>query len=186
MNKETIHDGQYVEYAYKLYDEDGGKLLFEASPDAPDVLVYGVSQEVIPGLIAAIKGLAAGDKFSATLPPEAAFGSRSDEYLIDVERDAFGDELPETVKPGAVLPMLTDRGFTVRGEVLEVGPETVRMDFNHPFAGKTVRFEGEILKVRPATPDELKPSCGCGCGDGCHGGCGDDGCHGGCGDNCSR
>lgn len=31
------------------------------------------------------------------------------------------------------------------------------MDFNHPFAGMTVRYDGEIIKVRKATPDEIHP-----------------------------
>ncbi len=29
------------------------------------------------------------------------------------------------------------------------------MDFNHQFAGKTLKFKGEVLEVRPATKDEL-------------------------------
>ncbi len=177
-NKEKIEEGKYVEYTYKLYDDATGELLFEAPADAPDVLVYGVSKDVIPGLLAAIKGLSAGDKFSVTLPAQVAFGERFDDNVIEVPREAFGEELPETVKVGAVLPMLTDQGFTVQGKVLEIGPDSVKMDFNHPFAGKTVRFDGEILLVREATPEELKPAHGCG-GCGCghdHGECGDGGC----------
>ena len=54
------------------------------------------------------------------------------------------------------------------------------MDFNHPLAKDDVRFDGKILVVRDATPEELNPSCGCGCGCGDHG-CGDD--CGGCGDD---
>ena len=64
----------FVAYSYKLYNDADGSLLFEAKPDAPDVMVYGVSQEVVPGLIAAIKDLSEGDRFGVTLPPETAFG----------------------------------------------------------------------------------------------------------------
>lgn len=60
------------------------------------------------------------------------------------------------------------------------------MDFNHPFAGMTVEFNGKVEEVREATLEELNPhhGCGCGCGDhgcgdGCDSGCGHD--HGGCG-----
>lgn len=45
------------------------------------------------------------------------------------------------------------------------------MDFNHPLAGEDLHFVGEIVTVRPATPEELHPSCG-GCGGGCN--CGDE------------
>ncbi len=50
-----------------------------------------------------------------------------------------------------------------------MGDKHIRMDFNHPFAGLTVRYDGRIEQVREATPDEIKPAGGCGCG-GCGGG----------------
>ena len=65
--------------------------------------------------------------------------------------------------------MMTAEGYRVIGTVLEIGDKKIRMDFNHPFAGMTVRYDGEIIKVRKATPDEIHPAGGCG---GCHGGCG--------------
>ena len=87
-------------------------------------------------------------------------------------------KLAQEVKVGAKLPMMTAEGFRVEGKVLEIGPDKIKMDFNHPFAGLTVRYEGEIDGVRDATPEELQPSCGCGgcAGGGCGGGCGSDGC----------
>ena len=40
-------------------------------------------------------------------------------------------------------------------EILEVNAEFVKMDFNHPLAGKDLHFEGDILEVREATADEI-------------------------------
>lgn len=54
---EKVGPGKFVAYSYKLYNDADGQLLFETPADAPDVMVYGVSQEVIPGLIAAVKDL---------------------------------------------------------------------------------------------------------------------------------
>ncbi|MDE7108923.1 MAG: peptidylprolyl isomerase, partial [Muribaculaceae bacterium] len=78
-------------------------------------------------------------------------------------------------------PMMTAEGYRVEGTVLEVG-DKIKMDFNHPFAGLTVTYKGEVDEVRDATPEELHPvgGCGGGCG-GCGGGCGSDG---NCGDSC--
>lgn len=183
-SKEKIGSGKFVAYAYKVYDDATDELLFEASKEEPDVMVYGISQEVIPGLIAAMKGLSAGDKFSVTLPPEVAFGERYEENVVELDPDIFmenGKVRPE-VKVGAELPMLTQEGFRVLGRVLEVGPK-IKMDFNHPFAGLTVKYDGEIVEVRDATPEELQPvSCGCGCGHDHEGGgcCGDHDHEGGC------
>lgn len=182
---EKVGPGKYVEYAYRLYNEADGALLFEATESEPDMMVYGVSHEVVPGLIAAMSDLGAGDKFEVTLPPVAAFGERHEEDVMELPRDIFmrDGELAEEVKPGAILPMMTAEGYRINGTVLEVGKK-IKMDFNHPFAGMTVRYDGRVVTVREATPEELSPAHGCGggCSGGCcggEGGCGDDSC--GCG-----
>ena len=153
--REEVESGKFVAYSYKLYNETGGlPLLFEAEEKAPDVMVYGVSQEIVPGLAATLKGLAKGDKFSVTLPPEAAFGHRSPEYEISLDPEIFmrGGEMAEEVKVGALLPMMTAEGFRIEGKVIEIA-DKIKMDFNHPFAGMTVRYEGKVEEVRNATPD---------------------------------
>jgi FKBP-type peptidyl-prolyl cis-trans isomerase SlyD len=43
----------------------------------------------------------------------------------------------------------------LQGKVIAVTNESVRMDFNHPMAGKTLHFAGQIIDVRLATTDEL-------------------------------
>lgn len=177
MDKELkVGPGMFVAYSYKLYNEADGKLLFETPKDHPDVMVYGVSQEVVPGLIAAMEGLKVGDRFGVTLPPMAAFGERHEEDVVELDREIFSRDgkLAEEVKTGAILPMMTADGHRVIGTVLEIGDEKIKMDFNHPFAGLTVRYDGEVVEVREATEQELKPMHGC--GGGCCGGCGDNGC----------
>ena len=66
--REVVGPGKFVAYSYKLYNDADGELLFEASSKAPDVMVYGVSHEIVPGLAAVLKDLAKNDKFSVTLP----------------------------------------------------------------------------------------------------------------------
>ena len=184
-NENKVGPGKYVKYAYKLYNEPDGELLFEAKSDAPDEMVYGVSQEVVPGLIAAMKDLAAGDKFEVVLPPAAAFGERYDDNVVTLEKEIFerDGKLAEEVKVGAELPMMTAEGFRILGKVMDITDKEVKMDFNHPFAGKTVKYVGEVVEVRDATPEELHPATG-GCGGGCC--CGSEGsCSGGsCEDGC--
>ncbi|MDE6792786.1 MAG: FKBP-type peptidyl-prolyl cis-trans isomerase, partial [Muribaculaceae bacterium] len=144
---------------------------------------FGVSHEIVPGLQAALEGLSKGDRFEVTLPPEAAFGNRSSEYLLELDKEIFmrDGKLADEVVVGAKLPMMTAEGYRVEGEVIEIG-DKIKMDFNHPFAGLTVTYKGEVDEVRDATQEELHPVSGCGggCG-GCGGSCGSDS---DCGDNC--
>lgn len=177
-----VGPGMYVEYSYKLYNDADGSQLFETPARQPDQMVYGVSQEIIPGLIAAMRDLKAGDKFGVTLPPAVAFGERNPDEVIELEKDIFmrDGELAEEVKPGAILPMMTAEGYRIAGTVLEIGNK-IKMDFNHPFAGLTVRYDGLVETVREATPEELTPTSGC--GGGC-GGCGGGNCGSDCGSSC--
>lgn len=177
--RQTAGPGKFVRYAYKLYNVADDALLFATPKGQPDEMVFGASQEVVPGLVNAIQGLGAGDRFEVELPPAAAFGDYDPRDVLDLDREIFmrdGQLAPE-VKEGAVLPMMTAEGYRVMGKVLEIGDRKVRMDLNHPFAGMTVRFAGEVTEVRDATEEDIHPTGGCG---GCHGGgCGDGGCCGG-------
>jgi len=38
---------------------------------------------------------------------------------------------------------------------MEVTPELIKMDFNHPLAGMDLHFSGSITAIREATADEL-------------------------------
>lgn len=190
--KEVVEPGKFVAFSYKLYNDDTNEVLFETEEGKPDVMVFGVSHEIVPGLAETMKGLAKGDKFGVTLPPAAAFGDRNPEYFLELDKDIFmrDGKLAEEVTAGATLPMMTAEGYRVMGKVLEVG-DKIKMDFNHPFAGLTVRYDGIIEEVREATPEELQPvhGCGGGCGscgsDGdCNGGCGGCGSEGDCNDGC--
>lgn len=181
-NKQKVDAGKFVAFSYKLYDDNTGELIFETGKQ-PDVMVFGVSHEIVPGLAETLKGLGEGDKFEVTLPPVVAFGERNPEYLLELDPSIFmrDGKMAEEVKVGAHLPMMTAEGFRVEGIVTEIG-DKIKMDFNHPFAGKTVRYEGKVEEVRDATPEELHPAGGCGgCGGGCCGSEGDSSC--GCGGN---
>lgn len=184
QKKNKVEPGMFVEYAYTVTNAADDSLLFEATKGHPDQMVFGASQEVIPALASAMEGLGEGGRFEITLPPQAAFGDLNPDYIMELDRSVFSEDgkLPEQVKVGAALPMMTGEGYRVVGVVKEIG-DKVTMDFNHPFAGLTVTFRGEVVTVRPATEDEIHPVSGCGgCGGGCCGG-GDGDCGGGdCGD----
>lgn len=191
---EKIEPGKYVELVYDLYEitPDGDeKLVHQVDPSDPEKIVSGVTPGVIIPLEKALQGLKAGDTYNVFVNAEEAFGPRDDEQIVELDKDIFevdGKFDSDVIKPGASVPMMTADGFKINGEVLEVGPEKVKMDFNHPLAGKNVRFKGSVLTVRDATPEELQPVHGCGCGchsadceEGCgcgdHHHCGDDSCH---------
>lgn len=183
---EKIQQGKYVEMVYDLYkvNPDGTQTLVHQSEESdPERFIYGVTPGMVVPLEKAIYALEVGGKFDLIVKAEDAFGPYDENQIVELDRDLFlvdGKFDSEFIKKGASVPMMTADGFRINGLVVEVTKASVKMDFNHPLAKDDVRFDGKILVVRDATPEELNPSCGCGCGCGDHG-CGDD-CGGGCGD----
>ncbi|MDE6652385.1 MAG: FKBP-type peptidyl-prolyl cis-trans isomerase [Paramuribaculum sp.] len=187
---EKIQPGKYVELGYDLYKitPEGEQLVHQTDTEDPEKIIFGVTRGMIRPLEVAIDGLEPGGEFDVTVKADEAFGPWDPEQIVTLDKEIFevdGKFDNDTIKPGAALPMMTQDGYKITGIVTEVTDDKVKMDFNHPLAGKDVRFKGKILAVRDATPEELQPAHGCGCG--CdHGSCGDDcGCeHDSCGDGC--
>ena len=173
---------RFVSISYSLYiDEDGEKRLVEkTTDDKPFELITGFGialdsfeQQVTP--------LEKGAKFDFSLTKDEAYGDYRDDLLMELGRDVFsinGHFDHEHVYQDAVIQMQNEEGNRFYGRVVEVGEEKVKIDLNHPLAGETLNFKGEILENREATEDEinhlmkhLTGGCGGHCGD-CESGCG--------------
>ncbi len=167
---ERIEPGKYVELGYDLYaiEADGKEtLVHQTDAEDPEKIVFGVTRGMIAPLEKAIEGLETGSKFDVKATAEEAFGPYDPDQIVELDRDIFvveGKFDEEMIKAGALVPMMTADGYRINGLVKEVTADKVKMDFNHPLAGKAVRFDGKILTVRDATPEELQPAHGCGCG----------------------
>jgi FKBP-type peptidyl-prolyl cis-trans isomerases 2 len=188
-----ISDEKMVSLTYVLTvnDENGGKEVMETvNADKPLQFMFGMGM-MLPEFEKNLEGLKVGDKFSFTLSPEQAYGEHIAEQLAELPKNIFevdGKFDSEMVHEDATIPMMTNTGQRVMGTVLEVKDDVVVMDFNHPLAGETLNFEGEILEVREATAEDIaqmnQEMDGCSCDS-----CGDEGCNsgsneGGCGCGC--
>ena len=72
----------------------------------------------------------------------------------DVPRANFPEDLD--LKPGVKLVAEDENGAAVPLEVVSVDGEHVKVDMNHPLAGKDLNFAIEVLEVRAATQEELR------------------------------
>ena len=182
-----ITANKYVAVTYDLHVGDGDEreLMENATADRPLKFVFGTGM-MIPAFEAALDGLEIGSTFDFSITPENAYGEYSEDNVLELPKNIFevdGKFDAEMVKEGNTLPMMDSNGNRLMGSVLEVKPDVVVMDFNHPLAGETLHFKGTVLEVHEATADEIaqlcQPAGGCGGGCGSCGGCGDS-----CGDSC--
>ena len=151
----TIDKNHVVAVNYTLHsiEENGEKTFIEqTTTENPFVFLYGVGM-MLPKFEENIQGLAVGDKKSFTLTPNDAYGEKMDNATGQLPIEMFGgNELPP---PGVILPLQDQEGNQMNAVVVEVTPEAVIVDFNHPMAGKTLDFDVEVLSTRPATEEEL-------------------------------
>lgn len=181
-----ISENKFVSLAYTLTVD--GQVADQATAERPLEFVYGVGM-LLPKFEEFIAGKEAGDKFEFVLTPAEGYGEINPQAVVNLPKDVFmvdGAIPDDMLVVGNVLPMADQAGNRLMGTIKAVNDAEVTMDFNHPMAGKTLNFTGDIIGVREAKPEDMMPmggGCGCGgdCGDGCEGGdCGD----GGCGDSC--
>ncbi|WP_297985093.1 peptidylprolyl isomerase [uncultured Chryseobacterium sp.] len=142
-----------LKYLLKTDDANGEKVLVEeTTKENPLSFIYGAGM-MIPKFEEHIKGLKTGDTTSFTILPQDGYGELNPEAVVQLPLDMFqGQELPPV---GAVLPLSDNQGNNFQAFVVEVTPEAVIADLNHPMAGKPLHFEVEILNNREATPEEL-------------------------------
>ncbi|MDP2285348.1 MAG: peptidylprolyl isomerase [Pseudohongiella sp.] len=110
---------------------------------------------VIAGLEQALHGKKAGDAINITLPPELAYGMRTSNDLMRLPiKHLHGNVNPKTLVPGSIVTMKTNQGLK-NALVMKVGKFNVDVDTNHPYAGRTLHYQIEILGVRPASAEEV-------------------------------
>lgn len=191
-----IAENKYITVAYRLYTmENGEKELFEeAKAEHPFQFISGLGT-TLEDFETQVSDLAKGDKFEFTIVADRAYGAYDEQHVIELPKHIFeidGKFDNEHIKEGNIVPLMTSDGQRVNASVVEIKPDVVVVDLNHPLAGADLIFEGEVIENRPATNEEIQElvkmmsgeGCGCGC-DSCGSGCGDHGCgdHE-CGDGC--
>lgn len=141
----AIGPGAEVLMHFKLSLEDG-TVADESEPGEPLRFIMG-DGTMIPGLEMILYGLKVGDRENLRIGPQDAFGYADPSNVHSMARSDFGPEFD--LQPGLVIAFTTPSGEEVPGIIREVHDDSVQVDFNHPLAGHEVRFEVEILEVRP-------------------------------------
>ena len=92
------------------------------------------------------------------LKPAQGYGERNPEASQDVPRDAFEENVQ--LEPEMPIQVSDGSGRTATVFVAEIGDESVKLDFNHPLAGETLRSDVEVVAVREASATDLMGACG--------------------------
>ena len=171
---EVIEDRTKVSIAYVLKEK--GRILEEIPASYPFVYIHGYNN-IIPGLESALAGRKLGERFSVDIPANLGYGPYRDDLIMKVpkaelqdvgelwlgmELEMFMDndirefQLPDTADEFVEdLNLDSDESdgiFIVK----EIYSDSVLVDGNHPFAGKDLTFEVEVVSIEEPSFTELE------------------------------
>ncbi len=154
----SIITNKVVSFHYRLSDVDAdgyrGKLMEESFGGEPLYYLHGF-HNVIVGLERALEGKIEGDAIDIVLQADEAYGRRQADAMRRVPIKHL--HLPKGKKrllPGMMAAVQTKAG-TQRVLIVKVGKFNADVDFNHPYAGKTLHYEVEVVGVRDGTAEEI-------------------------------
>jgi len=134
-----------------------GELIETAGKENPAEFLFGAGN-LIPEFEDKIQELNPGENFEFTIDSDKAYGPSNPSAIVNLPRSVFtidGKEAEDLLQVGKIVPMRNDQGEPLQGKILEIEPETVKMDFNHPLAGHDLHFKGEVVTTRDASEEEV-------------------------------
>lgn len=144
-----VEDKKVVQFQYVLKDEQ--QTVLESTEGEPVAYLHGYSN-MMEGLEKALDGKVAGEKFSVTLAPGEAYGERVEGSIQRIPIKHL--QGAKKWQPGMIGVVETEQGRR-QVTVVKTGKFMVTVDSNHPFAGKTLNFDLEIINIRDATDEEI-------------------------------
>ena len=140
---DTVKPDSLVTLHYRLATANDIELVstFDASPAT---LQLG-SGELAPPLESCLVGVPVGERCVFLLEPDQAFGPHNPQLQQRMPRR----ELPDAAKIElhALVEFGTPDGSKFVGMVRELDADSALIDFNHPLAGKSIRFEVEVVGI---------------------------------------
>ena len=169
----VVSDGLVVSLDYSLTVE--GKLI-DSSGETPLEYLQGYNN-IIPGLERELAGMGIGESKDVVVTPKDAYGEFDAEAIFDVPRANFPSSY--RLEVGVPIRVRTDQGRIMTAYVQALDEKNIKLDLNHPLAGKELFFHASIVDLREATQDELEAGrvggaacASCGSASDCGGSCG--------------
>ncbi len=139
----AVCSDSYLTLHYRITTLDGEEFLstFDMSPAT---LQMG-SGQLAENLESVLIGLPAQEHFVFELAPEMAFGVHNERLVERISRSGLPAEME--LKENSVVEFTAPNGSTFAGFLRELDETSALFDFNHPMAGKTIRFEVKIIGI---------------------------------------
>jgi len=147
---QRVEEDKFIEFTYFIDDGSGNTLERSYTPMSCVFLKHNRLYESIEKLM---EGCVVGDEVSALIDPEEGGWGIPDPSFVVRQKLS---EVPEKYhKVGTEVEFRNEQGMTKNFTVTSIDGDTITLDGNHPFAGKTMKFHVKIMLIRDATEQEI-------------------------------
>jgi FKBP-type peptidyl-prolyl cis-trans isomerase SlyD len=135
-----------VTISYELSDSGKGKL------EAGTLDYLHGFKNLMPALEKFLTDKKEGFSGKVEMGPRDAFGEVNPDMVMTIPKDQL--EKPEEMQVGMQIELESEEGV-IPAVVTAIGADSITVDGNHPYAGKTLTFDIKVLSIRDATAEEL-------------------------------
>ena len=148
---DAISDEMVVTMDYTLTVD--GKQIGSSKKSGPFEFIQG-QHEILPGLEKEIYNMKVGEAKEVKIVPGEGYGEIDPEDFITLQKSDFPKNIP--LEPNTIITLRDEDGGAQKARIDSVSKSEVRLNFNHPLAGKELHFKVTVLEIRAATQDELE------------------------------
>ncbi len=146
-----VKDGRIVTMDYTLTVDE---MVVDTSEGHEPIQFLQGSGNIVPGLERELYGMAVGESKEVVVPAQDGYGEVDSQAYMDVPREQFPSNIP--MQDGTILELRDQSGRPMHARIDQVGEKIVRLNFNHPLAGKELHFSVKIAGLREASAEELE------------------------------
>ena len=141
MSARAVAPGDTLQLRYGLRPRGGEDIVTNFDDPEPQTVTLG-DGTLAPALEQWLFDLPVGERHVFLLDPWQAFGESQRELIQTLPKS----DLPAdtALEVDQLVEFAMPNGETLAGHVLEIGDDTVKVDFNHPLADLAIEFEVEI------------------------------------------
>ncbi len=144
MTARTVVAGDTLEIRYALRPRGGEDIISNFDDPAPDTVTLG-DGTLAPMLEQWLIDLPPGERHVFLLDPWQAFGASQPELIQALPKTDLPADM--TFEADQLFEFSLPNGQTLAGHILEIGEESIKVDFNHPLADLAIEFEVEIIRI---------------------------------------
>jgi FKBP-type peptidyl-prolyl cis-trans isomerase 2 len=138
----AVTKGSKVKIEYKGTFDDGS--VFDSSEQHGSPLEFeSGSGQIIKGLDSEVEGMEVGQEKDVRIEPSLAYGDRNPELVQTVPKE----KLPMEVKQGQMILLGDPDGNRFPAVIADVTKDLVKIDLNHPLAGKHLNFKIKVVGI---------------------------------------